>query len=46
MKIYLFNLFGTILVVVSRELPTNRALSYRLAALRDWPSSRNYPAAP
>ncbi len=43
MTIYLLSLFGTLLVVVSREPPGNRALSRRLAALRDWPASRNYP---
>lgn len=43
MKIYLLSLHGTILLAVGLEPPGNRALSRRLAALRAWPSQRNYP---
>ncbi len=39
MKIVLLNLFGTLLVVVVPPGP----LSRRLAALRAWPSQRNFP---
>jgi hypothetical protein len=39
-KILLLNWFGTVLVVLTAERPG--ALSRRLAALRDWPSARNF----
>lgn len=41
MKVLLFNFVGTILVVVL-PAPGHCDLSNRLAALRDWPSQRNY----
>jgi hypothetical protein len=39
MKIFLLNLFGTPFIVVEQPGP----LSRRLAALRAWPSRRNFP---
>jgi hypothetical protein len=43
MKILLLSYFGTILLVVNFAAPGKGPLSRRLAALRAWPSRKNYP---